>query len=170
MLRVGKIVATHGLQGAVIIKHIVENTDWLNEGDAIFVEMTKGSNIPYFVEHANKHAAVELLVKLEDVSDAEAAKRLVGKQVFADVDILEKAKADTPLMYIGFELIDQQKGSLGVITDIFQAGAQWIAQIMVEGKEVLIPLADNLILDLNKKNKFIRMDLPNGLIEVYLDS
>lgn len=170
MLRVGKIVATHGLQGTVILKHIVENTNWLHEGDALFVEMTKGSNIPYFVESATKHGNDELLVKLEDIADADAAKRLVGKQAFADADLLEKSKADTPLMYIGFELIDKQKGNLGKITDVMQASAQWIAQIIIDEKEVLIPLADDLILDLNKKNKFIRMDLPDGLIEVYLES
>lgn len=170
MLRVGKVVAAHGLSGAVIIKHILNNSNWVKSGDAFLLEMEKESYIPFFTTDVTPHKEGELLVKMEDVSDADGGKRLIGKNVYVQEDVLQQGKVDSPLLYIGFELIDREKGSLGKITDVMQAGKQWIAQIMIEEKEVLIPLAEELIIDINVKNKYIRMNVPEGLVEVYLNN
>ena len=82
--------------------------------------------------------------------------------------VLAKHAADTPLLWIGFNLVDKQKGSLGPIEDVMQTGAQWLAKLTVEGKEVLIPLAEQMIIQVSVKNKFVRIDLPDGSLEVYL--
>jgi 16S rRNA processing protein RimM len=79
--------------------------------------------------------------------------------VFANEEVLEAAKVDSPLLYIGFNLVDKQKGGLGLIEDVMLVGRQWIAKLTIEGKEVLVPLAEDMILDVNMKNRFIRMDL-----------
>lgn len=170
MIKLGKIVAVHGLQGAVVLKHNIQETDWLNKDDVLHIELQRDSLIPHFVEQVKGAKAGECIVMLDDLNDADKAKRLIGKNVYADEEMLRNTNVDSPLLYVGFNLVDKSKGSLGEITNVMQAGPQWIAQIMVEGKEVLIPLADDFILDVNMKNKFIRMDLPDGLLEVYLDN
>jgi 16S rRNA processing protein RimM len=71
-------------------------------------------------------------------------------------------------LYIGFNLVDEQKGGLGTIQDVMLVGRQWIAKITISEKEVLIPLVDDMIIEVNMRNKFIRMKLPDGLLEVYL--
>jgi 16S rRNA processing protein RimM len=47
-----------------------------------------------------------------------------------------------------------------------QAGAQWLAQIRKDEKEILIPLADAFVLEVNTRNKYVRMDLPEGLLDL----
>ncbi len=168
MLRVGKIVATHGLQGAVVLQQIIDNTGWLNKGDVLFIELKRESFIPYFVETAKPANDTEYIITLDDVTSAEDAKKLVGKTVYAKEEVLEKAKVDSPLMYIGFNLVDKTKGGIGTIEDVLLMGKQWIARLTVDGKEVLVPLVEDMILDVNYKNKFLRMDLPDGLLEIYL--
>lgn len=169
MIRVGKVVAAHGLQGAVVLKHIVDNSKWLEKQMPLFLELQKKSYIPYFVEDFTVNNEEEYIVQLDDVDGVDAAKRLIGKHVYAEEDQLSKSKSDSPLLWIGFNLVDKTKGGLGVLEDVMQAGQNWIGQITVNSKEVLIPLAPEMILDVNMKNKFIRMDLPEGLIEVYLE-
>lgn len=170
MLRVGKIVAVHGLQGQVVLKHIVEDASWLDKGDVLFVEMQRDSRIPYFVEAAKEANDEEYIVTLDDVTTPDAAKRLVGKAVFVKEEVLAETTTESPLLFIGFNLVDTERGTLGVIDDVMQAGPQWIARVEVEGKEVLIPLVDEMIVDVNKRNKFIRMNLPEGLVDMYLNS
>ena len=170
MLRVGKIVAVHGLQGQVVLKHIVEDAGWLDKGDVLFIEMQRDSRIPYFVEAAKEANDEEYIVTLDDVTTPDAAKRLVGKAVFVKEEVLAETTTETPLLFIGFSLVDTERGTLGVIDDVMQAGRQWIARVEVEGKEVLIPLVDEMIVDVNKRNKFIRMNLPEGLVDMYLNS
>jgi 16S rRNA processing protein RimM len=109
-------------------------------------------------------------VQLEDITTVEDAKKLVGKQVYVNEDVLKTVTKDTPLLWIGLNMVDRQKGSLGTIEDVMQAGPQWLAKLTIEGKEVLVPLVDDFIVDVNVKNKFVRVDLPEGLLEVYLDN
>jgi 16S rRNA processing protein RimM len=169
MIRIGKIVATHGLQGAVILSHIVGNSDWIQKEAVLFVELRKGSFIPYFVSTAKASNDEEYIVNVEDVVEVEQAKKLVGKHVYVNEDILTGHAEDSPLLWIGFNLVDKTKGSLGPIEDVMQTGSQWLGKVTINEKEVLIPLVDDLILDVNMKNKFVRVNLPEGLIEVYLE-
>ncbi|RYE23472.1 MAG: 16S rRNA processing protein RimM [Sphingobacteriales bacterium] len=169
MIRIGKIVATHGLQGSLILSHIIGESDWLKTDDTLFIELRKGSHIPYFVTQAKGNNHEEYILQVEDVTTVEEAKKLIGKTVYVNEDILSKHADDSPLLWIGFNLVDKTRGGLGTIEDVMQAGAQWLARITYEGKEVLIPLVDQMILDVNIRNKYLRMDLPEGLIDVYLD-
>lgn len=170
MIRIGKIVATHGIQGSVIVKHVVGNSKWLKKDDVLFVELRKESYIPFFIKEVKAAGDEEYIVSFEDTDTVEAAKKLVGRQVFVKDNILKGHADDSPLLWIGFNLIDVNKGSLGVIEDVMQTGAQWLAKISYEGKEVLIPLVQDFLKQVNTRNKFIRIELPEGLIEVYTQS
>ena len=166
MIRIGKIVATHGLQGSLVLTHVVGSSDWLKKDDVLFLELNKGSFIPFFVQTAKAANDEEYIITVEDVTVVEAAKKLIGKQAYVKEDILSATAADTPLLWIGFNLVDKEKGSLGPIEDVMQAGPQWLAKLTYEGKEVLIPLIEQMILDVNIRNKYIRMDLPDGLLDL----
>lgn len=168
MLRIGKIVATHGLNGAVILKHIVGNSDWLKKDAVLFAELRKGSHIPYFTTACKAANDEEYIVNMEDVDSMEAAKKLIGKPVYVQEDILSAHATDSPLLWIGFNMVDREKGSLGPVEDVMQAGPQWLAKLIIEGKEALIPLVPEIILEVNIRNKYIRVALPEGLLEVYL--
>jgi 16S rRNA processing protein RimM len=168
MVRIGKIVATHGLQGAVILKHITGSNDWLKADDVLFIELRKESYIPHFVVQCKASNDEEYIVTMEDISAVEEAKKLVGRPVYVKEDILVGTAKDSPLLWIGFNLVDKQKGSLGPIEDVMQVSGQWLAKITIEGKEVLIPLVEQMLIEVNVRNKYIRMDLPEGLIDVYL--
>jgi len=166
MIRVGKIAATHGLQGTLILTHVTERNDWLQKGHVLFVELQKGSRIPYFVERVKAGGAGELQVGLEDVATVEAAKKLVGKHVYVDAALLGKASENTPLLWIGFNVVDAHKGGIGPLADVTQAGPQWIGTIISDGREILIPLVPQMIIEVNARNKYIRMDLPEGLLDI----
>jgi 16S rRNA processing protein RimM len=166
MIRIGKIVATHGLQGSVILTHVVGASDWLKKEDVLFLELNKGSYIPFFVTAAKAMNDEEYIVGLEDVSQMEEAKKLTGKQAYVKEDILTGHEKDSPLLWIGFKMVDKEKGALGHIDDVMQTGSQWLASLRYEGKEVLVPLIEQMILDVNIRNKFIRVDLPEGLLEL----
>lgn len=168
MIRIGKIVATHGLQGWVVMTHITDASDWMKKGMALMAEMHKGSMIPFFVEDFKASADDEYLVKLEETDDIAEAKKLVRKHVYVQEEILASKARQSPLMWIGFQVTDVHKGVLGTIEDVMQTANQWLGKLEYEGKEVLLPLVPQMIKDVNIKNKRLIMELPEGLLEVYL--
>lgn len=168
MIRVGKFVATHGIKGALILKHVLPNNDWLKSGQAIMVAMQKGSHIPYFVSETKAHKAGEMLVYLEDLITPESAKVLVSKEVFVESHLLDAMVDESPLAWIGFKLTDNKHGDLGELEDVYQSGTNWLGQIRVNNKEVLIPLISEFIKSINVNDRTMSTELPEGLIEIYL--
>ena len=168
MIRCGKIVATHGLGGDLILTHITGKKAWLKPGDVLFVALKKESYIPHFVANIKSATEKEIILHLEETESVEVARKLVGKEVFVQEDILVKGAQDSPLLWIGFEVIDEVSGSLGAIEDIYQTAQQWLAQVRVNGKEALLPIIEQTLrkVDLKKKQVFVVM--PDGLLEVYM--
>lgn len=166
MIRIGKIVATHGLQGTLILTHIAGKKDWLKKDEAIFVAVQKDSRIPYYITMVRRVNDEEYHVQVEDVLTVDAAKKLVGKQVYIAPEVLGEATLDNPLLWIGFNVTDATLGSLGPLADVAQTGHQWVGTIHHNGKEVLLPMVKPLLVEVNLRNRYIRMDLPEGLLDL----
>jgi 16S rRNA processing protein RimM len=150
-----------------VLKHVAGESNWLNKDAILFVELRKDSQIPHFVASAKAASSEEYIVQIEDIDTVEAAKKLVGKQVYVKEDVLKEVSTNSPLLWIGFNMVDKTKGGLGQIADVVQAGPQWLATLVIDGKEVLIPLVDDILIEVNMRNKYVRVDLPEGLLEVY---
>jgi 16S rRNA processing protein RimM len=167
MIRIGKIVATHGLNGALILTHVLDNSKWLKKEQTIHIEMNKGSYIPYFVSQYKAANDKEYVINIEDIDKMEQAKKLVTKNVYVEETTLADYARKSPLLWIGFKLTDKQKGEIGVIEDVVQTGYQWLAKLTYQNTEVLVPLIDSMIEKLDTKTRTIKMNLPDGLLEVY---
>ena len=170
MIRIGKIVATHGITGSLILTHVVGNSKWLKKGNALYVEMQKGSFIPYFISSIKANNNEEYIINVENIDKIESAKKMITRHVYVDESILADLAKHSPLLWIGFNLIDENYGEIGKIEDVMRTGNQWLAKLTYKNIEVLIPLIDQTIKDVNIKTKIIQTTLPDGLLEVYLDA
>jgi len=166
MIRIGKIVATHGLAGDVILTHILNKKNWLKKDDALFLELHKGSFIPFFVTNVRATQEEECILRFEDITSVEAAKKLVGRSVYSEAAISQQRDADTPLLWVGYTIVDRKLGAIGVIDDVIQTAHQWLAQVQYNGKEVLIPLIAEMLRSAHPPTKTIQMELPDGLLEL----
>lgn len=166
MIRVGKLAATHGLKGELIFTHVTGDESWLKPGAVLFVELHKGSRIPYFVSSCRPVNEKEYMVRLEEVEIVEAARKLIGKQVYVEDALLQSVRAGTPLQWIGYAVEDRKAGEIGRIKDVLQTGHQWLAALSYHQKEVLIPLVEPILLKVMPAEKKIFTDLPEGLLDV----
>lgn len=166
MIRIGKIAATHGLTGEVILTHELPDAKWLKVGDALHVEVKKDSRIPFFVESFRKKGDGEVIVLLDDMSDVAAVRALVGRPVYVENEKLSATDTTSPLRFIGYKVVDVSLGALGTIDDVYKAGPQWLAQVDTGEKKVLFPLIDAFIRDTNDRNRFLRVALPDGLVDL----
>lgn len=169
MYRIGKLVSTHGLKGRLVLAHTLPDSNWLRKETVLYLEEMPGSYIPYFLRDFSPWDDSRYGLELEGVEDREQARRLQGMSVWIEENIVP-ATDPGPSAWKGFRLIDRQAGDLGEIHSVLEIGPQWIAQLFIEGKEVLVPLAEDLILEQNARNRYLRMDLPAGLLDLYLGS
>jgi 16S rRNA processing protein RimM len=63
-------------------------------------------------------------------------------------------------------IIDNKK-ELGEILEVIEQPHQVLCRIMIDSKEALIPLHENSLEKVDKKNKKLYVNLPEGLLDIY---
>lgn len=166
----GKIVKKYSFKGEVLLKLDTDQPQLYEQLDALFLDLNN-SLIPYFIEKAQLHKSDVLRIKFEDVSTEGAAEELLKKEVYLPIDLLPKLEGNRFYYHevIGFEVIDENFGPVGVISGINDTTAQALFEIDREGKEVLIPLNDDIIRSVDRNKKTVTVHTPPGLIDLYLE-
>lgn len=165
---VGKLGRPHGISGAFRFQF----TRTLKSKKKLpmhFLLESKGRYIPFFVAKYNLTDADGGMLNLEDITTPEAAKQYSGSVLYLtakEADTYFKEDADAMEELIGYTLIDETAGIVGQITELMDTPAQVLATVKGETKEYTIPLVDDLVVEVNKRKKEIRMDLPEGLLDL----
>lgn len=164
----GKIVRTIGLKGEVFAFLDVDDLSAYADLDSVFVER-KGSLVPYFIQSVQlRHNGAVLL--FED-TDLEAARQLVGCALYLPLDTLPPLTGNKFYYHevIGFGVEDAVCGRIGVLREVMDNSSQPILCIdHPSGKEVLVPLVDPFLQEVDRENRVLRIKAPEGLIEFYL--
>lgn len=164
---IGKIVATFGLNGEVILKHGLGKKTGLKDVKAIFIEEVKGSYIPWFPEESRPKNEEEMYLRFEGVTSKEAANRLTGKKVWLKTaDFRKLAGKTSPIALIGYTLISEDE-TIGTIEAVIEQPHQVLLQVPYQGKEALIPLHEETLDKVDHKKQEVHVTLPDGLLDIY---
>ncbi len=167
-IHIGKLVATHGVKGELIVKHSLGKQADFKNAEAIFIEQIKNEYLPYFHEKSIIKNNTETIVKLEGIDTKEAAAKLLQKKIWLTKNDFEKLVSKTaPVNLIGFNVINN-KENLGVIESVIEQPQQILLQLTIHKKEVLIPVNDSTLKKIDRKKKEVHVILPDGLLEIYL--
>ena len=163
---IGHTLKAHGVAGEIKVSIKEDYLDDFDAAKVLFLKI-KGQLLPYFVTSIRSPNTP--IVKFDDVNHREAAKAISFKSIYLRTsDIIEKAPISN-LKYnycIGFEIEDSYEGKIGTVKEILEYPQQEIAVVIYKGKEVLIPLNDHLITTINIASKLIKVELPEGMLDI----
>ncbi|MBI9034648.1 MAG: 16S rRNA processing protein RimM [Bacteroidales bacterium] len=166
----GYITKTHGLTGGLTLVMDVDDPSEYMEIDGVFVKM-KHEIVPHMIsqiEHVKKNV---FTIQIEDIDSINAAKKFVNKECYLPIELLPKLDG-TKFYYheiIGFKVMDVNQGDAGVIEKVLDLPRQALIQSNKDGIEILIPISDDIIKKVDRENKILEVDTPEGLIDLYLN-
>jgi len=165
----GKIVKKYSFKGELLVKLDTDEPELFTKMESVFVEQHKNL-VPFFVERSSLHKSLLLRIKLEDVSSEAEADALIGATLYLPLNFLPKLNGNRFYYHeiIGFSVEDKDFGKVGIITGVNDTTSQALFEIDRGGKQILIPVIDKFIVNLNRDSKIISLDVPDGLIELYL--
>lgn len=165
----GYIAKKHGLQGAVTIQLDTDEPENYTSLESVFVEIDQ-KLVPFFIDSISIHAD-RALVKFEEIDDADSAEELKGAKIFLPLSLLPPLKDKKFYFHeiIGFSVTDKNFGEIGPVVDILDAAAQNLFLVDHKGTEVLIPVNDEIIEKIDRTNKILYVDMPEGLLDIYLE-
>jgi len=168
---VGFIQKPHGLKGEVIVIFDNQFQKSSESFENYFIEID-GGLVPFFVsEDGIRYRNNEsLIIKFDYIDSPQKAKEISGCKVFISNDELSmenSSEANNTL--IGMNVIDKTSGELGTITSLDDFSGNIVITIKHPKSEILIPLSDKIIKKVDKKNRRLYLDCPEGLIDIYLE-
>ena len=161
--KIGKLGKTHGVKGEI---SFLFDDDVFDRVDADYlVLMVDGILVPFFMEEYRFRSDTTAIVKFEDIDTQERARELTGSDVW-----FPRALADsdddtiTWAAIVGFDIIDANSGKpVGRIASVDDTTLN-ILFCLEDGR--LIPASEDLITSIDKGNRTITINIPEGLLDL----
>lgn len=165
----GTIVKKFSFKGELLAKLDTDEPELYENLDAVFVDL-RGTMVPFFIESSQLHKSDLLRIKFEDINSEADADTLIKAELYLPLTALPKLSGNKFYFHevIGYQIIDENFGPVGIIISINDTTAQALFEIEHDGKEVLIPINDEIITKVDREKKTIIVKAPDGLIELYL--
>lgn len=166
----GKIVKKFSFKGEILAKLDTDEPDIYESLNAIFIDL-RGNLVPFFIENAQLHKSDLLRIKFEDVDTEADADALLKSDLYLPLELLPKLDGNKFYFHevIGFTIHDKTYGEVGIIKGINDHTAQALFEIDRNGIEILIPMNDEFIEKVDRINKVIMVNTPEGLIDLYIE-
>jgi 16S rRNA processing protein RimM len=166
----GHTVKLHGYKGEINIKLDVDSPHDYQEMESVFIELN-GQLVPFFITSIKVKDKGFAAVKFEGIDTIEQAEKLLSLQLYLPLAVLPKLSGNKFYYHevTDFSVIDKNFGEVGTVKQVLDFPNQAVLQVYKGEKEILIPVTDEIILDVDRKTKTVHTKAPEGLIELYLE-
>jgi len=169
LFNVGKIVNTHGIKGELKILSATDFPELRFEkgSELLFVDPDGKQQVEAEVESSREHKGM-FIVKFKGFSDINQVEKYKGWSVKVDEDNLAELDEDEYYYHeiIGCRVVTKEGEELGEVKEILSPGANhvWVVK-RPKGKDILLPVIDEVIVEVDVENKLITVDPMEGLID-----
>ncbi len=166
---VGQLGKTFGFDGTLKVKIDSSYYAELQTAEVVFID-TAGNKLPYFLTKLTLDTPTT--IKFEDVNSKEEAQVIAGQKLYLEVatEVVKGPLGMTEISHwtdlVDFQLEDEKIGTLGIIEEIYELPQQWMASVTYQGEEVLIPLNETFVKQIDPVEKNVLTLLPDGLLEL----
>jgi len=173
LLPVAKVLKSFGTEGGIIIRYNPQVLEEINEKRPVFIYFD-GLPVPFFIEKLNDKATDQAFLKLEGMETRKLAEEVVGEIIYIErrkggrFDTGQHSESNIPDI-IGFEIFDPEGADIGTINSIHPYPNNLCIGVLRPGEisnEILMPLHDDFIVDIDIDNEKLILDLPKGILEI----
>lgn len=166
----GHVVKAIGLKGDCSILLDVDDASRYKKLESLFIEINN-QLIPFFIESIVLKPNNFAIVKFKNIQTNDQADQLSGNTLFLPLNLLPPLNEYDFYFHEldGYTIVDEIKGDIGIIKDVTDYGSSMIASTLLNEKEILVPLQKLFVKKIDRTNKILHTNLPEGLIDLYLN-
>jgi 16S rRNA processing protein RimM len=167
---IGYFTKTKGLKGEVQLYFEFDNYEALDL-EVLFADMN-GKMVPFFVQSHKLYPNSTGLFYFDDLDHIDKAQALVKRKVYMPLSKMpERGEDDFTYNDLkGFTVSDETYGELGEILEVNEYPQQFVATVLYKEKEILFPLNEDMIVEIDEDEKTLLVNLPEGLLDLYLNA
>ena len=162
----GRITKLSGYEGAVAVKLEKIFTENIPEMESVFLEI-EGRPVPFFISGIEYTGADILKLSFEGYNSIEKVSEFTGCNVFLTASAKSNDKIPESQNLIGYLVTDHENKEIGSISEIIANNGQWLLNVITsDRKKILIPFHEHFIVRIDKMEKLVVMNIPDGLLEI----
>lgn len=161
LIPVGKAGKSHGIGGEIKFEF---SADFDFDACAYVIFEIDGIFVPFFVNDFRFTNDITAIVKLEGVDDENATRMFTGKTIYLEKKQNVAIGSDEGDFshWLGFMVEDANGKELGKILDFDDS----TENILLKIGDFIIPLRAIKLLETDEEHRFLKMDLPEGLLNL----
>lgn len=167
LVTVGRIVNSHGIRGELKVVPETDFPERFDKGNALIIVDSQNKQTPVTVQTSRLHKNMFILQfdQFSNINDVEKFKGSLLKIEAKEQQPLEEGEYYYHEI-IGCKVVTEEGQELGLVSEVLTPGANdvWVVSLP-KGKHLLLPVIDDVILDVDIANKTIRIHLMEGLME-----
>lgn len=167
LVTVGKVVNSHGIRGELKIVPETDFPERFDVGNTLIIVDSQNKQTPVTVKTSRLHKNVFIVLfdQFSNINDVEKYKGSLLKIEAKNQKPLEEGEYYYHEI-IGCKVVTEEDQELGLISEVLTPGANdvWVVSLP-KGKQLLLPVIDDVILKVDIPNKTIRIHLMEGLLE-----
>ena len=166
LIPLAEILKPHGIKGELKILFFNDNSKSLKNGSVVFLKDSNSNYYEYKVENI-MYSRKKNRVKFFDIDSIDDADKLRGFILNIQREDLPKLSKDEYYLndLIDYHLIDKSDNNYGSVRDVLHFPANDVLVVYLNNKEYLIPIIDDVILNINHQLKKIIINPIIGLFD-----
>jgi 16S rRNA processing protein RimM len=173
LIRIGRITGVHGLRGGLRFRPDYPESESSQSLERIFLADSEADTASAADAREHRITGIAQLgrgtmrVMLEGIVDANLAEPLKGKNVFADESDLPPPEENEFYFrdVIGCEVFLLDGRRIGIVEEIIATGANDVFVVREAGKEVLVPVIEDVVKEIDVAAKRVVIDAVPGLLD-----
>ena len=159
----GKIVSKFSFKGEILLKLDSDEIDF-KKLKTIFLEID-GAIIPYSIDNIKLHKSSLLRIRFENINNEEKANKIIKIKTYLPIKDLPKLNGNKFYYHeiTNFMVLDLTLGEIGKVLKVNDQTSQPIIVVINNNSEIMIPLVDDFLIDINRDKKTLTFNLPEGL-------
>ncbi len=162
----GRITKASGYEGAVTVKLERSFIGKIPEMESVFLEID-GRPVPFFITGLEYPGDDSLRISFRYYESADSVIAFKGCRVFLTSGE-ENSDTDESLAELaGYTVYDEKNNVAGVIEKVIQNPGQVLLSIKSPaGREILVPLHEDLVVKFDRAERKLVIKIPEGLTEI----
>ena len=161
MQRIAQALKSNGRDGELLVSFIGIDPEDIDLEEPVFIEFD-GLPVPFYFESFTQRGSSRALVRLTGVRSLRDAEELAGAAIYVEDDLYEDEEEDLT----GWTVLQADGTPAGTVSaheDIPGNPCIWVE---TGHGEVLIPLHEELVLEVDEEKQTLRMEIPEGLLSL----
>ena len=162
----GTIVSKFSFKGEILLKVDSDEIEF-KKLRTLFLEID-GALVPFEIKNVMLHKSSLLRLRLENIDSEEKAIRILRSGVYLPKKDLPKLSGNKFYFHeiINFSVIDNNYGDIGTVVRVNDQTSQPVLIVSKNDKEQMIPLVDEFLVEVKRKEKKLIFNLPQGITEL----